>query len=486
MISRKLYGNKQTVNALLIMLLLGTAANFHSVAADSNTRAPGSLDISFGTATDDGTPAGIVSTSLGKGDDIANDIATTSDGKILVVGNRNNGQSNDIVVVRYNADGSFDASFGKADDGTPDGVVNLSLGDGDDFATSLALQTDGKIVVGGYHQQGSSTNMVVLRLNSDGTLDQGFGTANDGTENGIVNISLGDGNDIGRGVAITADGKIVLAGDSVTTDGSSNIVVARLNADGSADTGFGKDGTDGTPDGFVSISLGNGNDIANSVAIAQDGKIVVSGNHGQTGNANMAVLRLNADGTLDQNFGTANDGTPNGVVSLSFGDGNDTARGVAVTTSGQIVIAGDSKAPDGSNNIIVARLNADGSLDESFGVGNDGTPNGVTSTSLGKGNDFATDLVVENDGDIVVAGYHEAGSSTNIAVLRFKANGELDQTFATSDDGTPNGIASLSLGDGNDIASGVALQGDKLIVVGGTTVASDGSKNIAVVRLIAH
>ena len=72
------------------------------------------------------------------------------------------------------------------------------------------------------------------------------------------------------------------------------------------------------------------------------------------------------------------------------------------------------------------------------------------------------------------------------AVLRYKADGSLDQEFATSDDGTPNGIANISLGDGNDVASGVSLQGDKLIVVGGTTVAKDGSKNIAVLRLIAH
>jgi uncharacterized delta-60 repeat protein len=288
-----------------------------------------------------------------------------------------------------------------------------------------------------------------------------------------VNISLGDGNDIGRSVALTSDGKIVLAGDSVAKDGSSNMVVARLNADG-------------TPEGFVAVSLGEGNDIANDVEIAADGKVVVSGTHGPEGNSNMAVLRLNADGTLDEGFGTADDGTPNGVVSLSFGDGSDIARGLAVTADGKVLVAGDSKSKDGSTNIIIARLNADGSLDEAFGVGEDGTPNGVTSTSLGEGNDYATDVVLEGDGDVVVAGYHEEGSSTNIAVLRFKANGELDAEFATSDDGTPNGIANISLGDGNDVASGVAMQGDKLIVVGGTTVAKDGSKNIAVMRLIAH
>jgi uncharacterized delta-60 repeat protein len=479
-------GKRSPFHGFALALMLGTAITVVTPAFAADAQGPGSLDLSFGAGTDDGTPAGIVSTSFGDGDDVANAIATGSDGKIVVVGNRHNGKSNDIVIVRYNSDGSFDEEFGKSDDGTPDGVVNISLGDGNDIATSVAVQADGKIVVGGYHEEGSSTNIVALRVNADGTLDQGFGTADDGTENGIVNISLGDGNDIGRSIALTAEGKIVIAGDTVAKDGSTNMVVARLNADGSADAAFGKDGADGTPDGFAAVSLGDGNDIANDVAVASDGKIIVSGTHGPDGNSNMAVLRLNADGTLDDAFGTADDGTPNGVVSLSLGDGNDIARGVAVGADGKITVAGDSKSADGSTNIIVARMNADGSLDQAFGVGEDGTPNGVAATSLGEGNDYATDVVIEGDGDIVVAGYHEEGTSTNIAVLRFTSAGALDQGFATSDDGTPNGVANISLGDGNDMASGVALQGDKLIVVGGTTVATDGSKNIAVLRLIAH
>jgi uncharacterized delta-60 repeat protein len=457
-----------------------------SLSAVAGGAGPGSLDTSFGAATDDGTPAGIVSTSLGNGDDVANGIATGADGKIVVVGNRNNGKSNDIVVVRYNADGTFDASFGKSEDGTPDGVVNISLGEGNDFATSVAIQADGKIIVGGYHEEGKSTNMVALRLNADGTLDQDFGKADDGTENGIVNVSLGEGNDVARSVALAADGKIVLAGDSVAKDGSSNIVVAQLNADGSADAGFGKDGADGTPDGFASFSLGNGNDIANDLAIGSDGKIVVAGTTGEKNNSNIAVLRLKADGTLDGEFGKAEDGTPDGIVNLSLGDGSDEARGVAVTADGKVVVAGDTTAKDGSTNMVVARMNADGMLDDAFATSDDGLPNGVAGTSLGSGNDHATDLVLHSDGDIVVAGYHEEGNSTNIAVLRFKANGALDEAFGTSDDGTPNGIVNLSLGEGNDMAAGVAMQGDKLIVVGGSTTTQDGSKNIAVMRLLAQ
>ncbi|MDQ0304173.1 hypothetical protein [Ancylobacter polymorphus] len=470
--------------AIAVALAWGSAGFGGAFAADAT--GPGSLDKSFGAGTADGTPDGVASTSLGDGDDIANGIATAPDGKVVVVGNRNNGKSNDIVVLRYAKDGTLDASFGKAEDGTPDGVVNISLGEGDDFATDVAVQTDGKIVVAGYHQEGASTNIAVLRLNTDGTLDSSFGKANDGTPDGVVNISLGDGNDIANAVGLTADGKVVIAGTTVAKDGTSNIVIGRLNTDGTADAKFGVDGSDGTPDGFTAVSLGDGNDVGEDLAVAQDGKIVVVGTHGPKGNTNIAVLRFTADGTLDPSFGKANDGTPDGVASFSLGDGSDEANAVALTADGKIVVAGDSVSKDGSTNVILARLNADGSLDEAFGVSEDGTPNGFVATSLGAGNDYATDVTMDKNGNIIVAGYHQKGSSTNIAVLRYNPKGELDEAFGTADDGTPNGIVNLSLGDGDDTANGVVMQGDALIVVGGVTTAKDGSKNITVVRLIGQ
>lgn len=469
--------------AIAVALACGPVSLAGAWAADAG---PGSLDTTFGAGTSDGTPDGVASTSLGDGDDIANGIATTADGKVVIVGNRNNGKSNDIVVLRYAKDGTLDAGFGKANDGTPDGVVNISLGEGNDFATDVAVQPDGKIVVAGYHEEGTSTNIAVLRLNTDGTLDAGFGKGNDGTPDGIVNISLGDGNDIANAVGLTADGKIVIAGTTTAKDGSSNIVVGRLNADGTADAKFGVDGSDGTPDGFTAVSLGDGNDVAEDIAVAKDGTIVVAGTHGPKGNSNIAVLRLTADGVLDKSFGVANDGTPDGVASFSLGEGSDEANALALTADGKIVVAGDSIAKDGSTNVVIARLNADGSLDEAFGVAEDGTPNGFVATSLGAGNDYATDVVMDKNGNIVVAGYHQEGNSTNIAVLRYTPKGELDEAFGTANDGTPNGIVNLSLGEGDDTASGVVMQGDTMIVVGGVTTAKDGSKNIAVIRLLGQ
>ena len=94
-------GKRLPIFRLATSLLLSTAIVSLTPAIAADAQGPGSLDMSFGAATDDGTPPGIVSTSLGDGDDMANDIATAGDGKIVVVGNRNNGKSNDIVIVRY-------------------------------------------------------------------------------------------------------------------------------------------------------------------------------------------------------------------------------------------------------------------------------------------------------------------------------------------------------------------------------------------------
>lgn len=475
-------------------LLVGASAVAFVAAAatfPANAQGPGALDMLFGIGTDDGTPDGVVSTSLGDGDDQAAAIARTADGKLIVVGNRDADGSKDIVVLRYNSDGTLDTAFGAdgGSDGTPDGVVDVSLGEGDDVATAVAVQPDGKVVVAGYHAESASSNIFLLRLDADGRLDAGFGKAEDGTPDGIVNVSLGDGDDVARGVAVAADGRIVVAGDSINGD-SANIVVARFMADGTPDASFGADGGgDGTPDGFVGIDLGAGDDRANALALAADGGILVAGSHGGD-SANIIVARLDQTGRLDAAFGKAEDGTPDGVVSLSLGDGDDVANALGIASDGKLVVVGTTVAADGSSNIVVARLLADGTPDAGFGAdgGSDGTPDGFVATSLGEGNDVAAALAVEPDGAILVAGHHQDGDSTSMAVLRYTADGALDAGFGADGgaDGTANGVVNVSLGDGDDTASGMVLDGDRLVVLAGSTVSSDGSSNIALVRLTLH
>ena len=141
---------------------------------------------------------------------------------------RRNGWITDIWEIWHRGD--LDPTSGTASDGTPDVIVNLSLRNGNDFGKPVAVQNDGKVVVVGLSEQDGSTNIELIRLRKDGSLDTTFGTANDGTVDGVVNIDLGPGNDVGTGVAIDRkSGKIVVSGYH-TVSGSSNMIAARLRA----------------------------------------------------------------------------------------------------------------------------------------------------------------------------------------------------------------------------------------------------------------
>lgn len=458
--------------ALLMTTSLGGAA----LAGQAGT-----LDPTFGSGTDDGTPAGVVVTWLGKGDDVANDIITQPDGKVIVVGNHTGPKGTDMFIARYNTDGTLDQSFGNGAEGVPKGFTDISLGETDDFATAAALQPDGHIVVGGYHLAGATTDMVVLRVKPDGTPDESFGAA----KNGILTVSLGDGNEDVRDIEVMADGKIVLGGNMVGKDGSSNMVVARLNPDGTPDRSFAPHSA-ASPGGFNAVALGTGEDVLNGMALASDGKIVVVGSHGPKGKANVAVIRLNTDGSLDQGFGTSDDGSPNGVVNLSLDDGDDVARGVAIDPKGRIVVVGNSVGKDGTTDVVVARLKSDGDADQEFAVAENNLPSGTSRTSLGDGNANATDVVLDSEGHIIVAGYHQQGGQKRMSVLRFTDDGKLDESFGAAQQQTPKGTVGVAIGAGDALANGITLQGDKLILVGGGTTDKNGNSNIALMRLLAN
>jgi len=154
------------------------------------------------------------------------------------------------------ADGDLDTSFDS------DGKVTTNFG-GSDAAYAVAVQPDGKIVVGGYPHNGSNYDFGVARYNSNGSLDTTFHS------DGIVTTPIGSGNDLGYGIAIQSDGKIVVAG--LSHNGSNyDFAVVRYNTDGTLDTTF-------HSDGIVTTPIGSGDDGGCGIAIQSDGKIVVAG-----------------------------------------------------------------------------------------------------------------------------------------------------------------------------------------------------------------
>ena len=372
-------------------------------------------------------------------------VALQFDGKIVTAGYTGNAAgSSDVAVVRYNADGTLDSSFGAG------GKVITTFGTGS-IAYSVAIQpADQKIVIAG----SVSNKFLLIRYNANGSLDTSF----DG--DGIVTTQLGNG-DTATGVAMSLGGKIVAAG--LTYNGANwDFGVARYNPDGSLDTTF-----DG--DGKTTTAIGAAEDIANSVAIQADGKIVAAGDtyNSAGSNKDFAVVRYNVNGSLDTSFG----GT--GKVVTAIGTGDDIAFAVAIQPDGRIVAAGY-----GSDNILnvdfaLARYNADGTLDTSF------DSDGMVRTAVGPEGDAVRALAVQTDGKIVAAGYASSGTS-GFAAARYNLSGSLDSNFGTS------GIVVTPLGTQSSAYS-AAIQPDGKIVAAG--IASDTAKNnydFAVVRYAAQ
>ena len=154
----------------------------------------GNLDTTFGTG-------GTVITNIGNNHDVAKSVTIQSDGKIVVAGSSVNGIYSDFAMVRYNTDGSLDTSFGNG------GKVTSSIGNGNDFGMSVAIESNGKIVVAGYSDS-SKYNFAMIRYNTNGSIDPCFGI------NGKVTTVMGSGNDYSHSVATQSDGKSVVAGYS--------------------------------------------------------------------------------------------------------------------------------------------------------------------------------------------------------------------------------------------------------------------------------
>ncbi len=480
---------RRSTAAVAVALLLAGMPVAGALAQDA---APGSLDAAFGAGEDDGTPAGIVSISFSDYDDVVMDVDIEADGHIVIAGNSYDGDAVMMAwIARMNADGTLDETFGVGeDDGTPAGIVAVQMGEaGGDEITAVTVEEDGHILVGGTHNAGDGNNAWVARMLEDGSLDEAFGAAeDDGTPAGFVSLSLGDGEDEIAAIQADANGMIVVAGSTTSTDdGTSSMMVARLTADGELDATFGAGEDDGSAAGIVTISLGDADDEATALYVEADGHIVVAGDSVQGDSSNLMVARLLADGTMDATFGVGTeDGTPDGVVNVSLGDGDETAAGVEVDEeNGHVFVLGNSTSQDGTSNFFIVDLDETGELDEEFAAGaEDGTEAGIFAGSISDHDDYATDFDIDEDGHIFVVGASDLDGDGNLNMFigAVTVDGEWDVEFgADSDDNTPAGIVALSISDGADIANAVHIDGGNLVVVAGT---ADG--NAIVARVIGN
>ena len=369
----------------------------------------GSLDTNFDTD-------GIVvhsNAAGGNGSDAGFDIARDLSGKVLVTGRSLNAAGNfDMVIWRYNADGTPDTTFNF--DGK---VVHNSAagGNGYDYGIAITLDSSGRILVAGSSlNAASNSDMVIWRCNADGTLDTTFDT------DGIVvhsSAAGGNGADYGNAIALDSSGRILVTGSSRNAAGNSDMVIWRYNADGTLDTTF-------DADGIVvhnGAAGGNGDDGGNAIVLDSSGRILVAGlsDSDATAGSNydMVIWRYKPDGTLDTTFDS------DGIVvhnSAAGGNGNDYGSDIALDSSGRILVAGssDSDATAGSNyDMVIWRYKPDGTLDTTF------DSDGIVvhnSAAGGNGDDYGSDIALDSSGRILVAGYsRNAAGNDDMVIWRY-------------------------------------------------------------------
>jgi uncharacterized delta-60 repeat protein len=422
----------------------GLAASFAGLALTSAAYGqPGQLDPSFGGD-------GKVTTDVTTRGDFAAEVATQADGKIVVVGGARWERDTRFVLVRYNADGTLDTTFGG------DGKVTTNFTSRLDAAWDVAIQSDGKIVaVGDAGFRTGNSRFAVARYNTDGTLDTSFGG------DGKVTTQFTRHDDPVAGVALQADGKIVVSGGANWGGGESNFALARYNTDGTLDATF-------SGDGKVTTDFARRGDYANAVVVQADGKLVAGGyaTYSRTNGRNrFAVARYNAEGTLDTTF------SGDGKQTTDFTRRNDPALDLTLQLDGKIVAAGISNS-DGSNpNVALARYNADGTLDASF------SGDGKVTTDFTGGYDQAYAVALQPDGKVVVGGA-AAGLGGRFLIARYDTSGALDSTF------NGGGFAETDFTRHDDFVYGLAVQADANFVLAGGSGWGGSNPRIALARYL--
>ncbi len=364
-----------------LLLLAATAFSFQVFGQN-----PGTLDKNF-------TTTGYSSIDFGGTNERANAMVIQPDGKAIVVGENvvpTNSALDQCYVARFDSKGVKDASFGTA------GIAKFDFGTSKDYGRDVALLSDGKILV-----LSSVTNttgdIVVAKLTSTGQLDATFGTG------GKTTIDNKSKVDIARSMAVQPDGKIIVGGES-----GNIFMVCRLTAAGALDNTFGTNG-------IVTAQPINSNTTTTcKVLLQKDGKIVLVG-YGSDANNNssMSIARFDSKGVLDATYGT------NGIAEHDLG-GNEFYFTAKIQWDDKLIIAGKI-APTSAvkYETFAARLTTAGQIDKTFGT------NGYYRQDLSTFQEEMRGMDIQVDGKIVMAGY----IGDDIGIVRLNANGVLEKTF---------------------------------------------------------
>lgn len=398
--------------------------------------------------TEEIAPAGVLEaafvTDVAGFNDRGQGVAVQEDGKIVVCGQTSAGSDADFLVLRYNSDGSLEkqivtkvssedecafgvkiddqdrivvAGWAKVDgvskfalarylaDGTlddqfgTDGIAIPAVGDSakDAAAYALAIQSDGKLVAAGNASFDGVSRIALLRCQEDGTPDSTFG---DGA--GVASATFGSTampwSSGGKMLAIDGSGRIVAAGwvrPAATTTGT-DFGIARFNADGQADY-------------LVNVDLGNSRDDHIYGLAFQGDKVLAIGNTDNGTNNDLAMVRLNEDGSVDTSFAAS------GKLTMDYSSSTELFGEVIVGKDQELYVGGTVTLPTPSSNFAVAAFDKDGTLNTAFGS------SGFLLTAVNEKQSNSLHMTRQKDGKLVQVGtIMTSGANTDVAVARYQ------------------------------------------------------------------
>ncbi len=364
--------------------IVAAGATFNGSNADialARYTPSGALDAAFGTG-------GKVTTNFSSGsDEIAIKTLLLPDGSILVAGYTSAASGADFALVKYNSTGALDAAFGSG------GKVSTDFSGNDDYAYTMAVQPDGKIILAGLTDDGNSTQFALARYLSTGAIDNTFGTAGK-----VVTAFSGDASI--SNMLLKSTGEIVVVGSA--QNANFDFALAQYNSSGALDASFGVGGK------FM-FDFASGDDYGNAIYITSSGKFIVAGSSDNPSDGDFALALVNPNGTLDAAFGTG------GKVVTDFIPGNDDAiTSLAIQSDGYIIAGGWSDIPStSSGSFAIARYNPSGALDAAFGTG------GKVITSFGTKYDYINDIKLLSNGQLLAAGSTEGATNYDFALAKY-------------------------------------------------------------------
>ncbi len=433
-------GHSFRTAAVLLVLSAATTGAFAQA---------GSLDPAFATA-------GIGIYLPDSQNDYGQDIITLPDNSMLICGYG----SNDGFVTHILEDGTVDTSFGESNGHIlEDGTVDTSFGESNgttffgSLVVAMALAPDQSIYLAG--PTGDGDKILLVHLSALGIPDAGFGS------DGEVITTVSTGYIQGLDMVIQPDGKIVMGGgaDFLGTASNWDPFFVRFLTDGSLDTSF-------NGIGIVTIETSATIEYMEGVALMDDGSIIGAGYSDNGSDEHLILIKLDPDGIPDASFDTA------GIISYSLGDTDPEPYAMIVKEDAMYVV-GYLWQDDINADAFLAKFNADGTLDTSFGT------NGMTISDFGN-SDYLFGLVAQSDGRIVACGGTAAsGYEYSALTLRYNTSGLLDPTFG---DG---GKVITNVGiDSDDVLECIAVQPDGKIVVSGAKYDDQGYGSMMVLRYL--